>query len=121
MGKLAARLARLETLVPTLAYLETWLTILRETAQVAALDAATTETLLTAVEAHHQALRIPPLVEADQVPVLGQALLDGVLEAIAVHVPAGLQSAYRQATSELCLEASRRWQAVEEADNDATL
>jgi hypothetical protein len=121
MGKLAARIARLETLVPTLAYVETWFTILRKAAQGAALDTTTTETLLTAIEAHHQALRIPPRVEAEQVPVLAQALLDGVLEAITMHVPAGLQSAYRQAASELCLAASRRWQAAEEADADATL
>ena len=120
MGKLAARLARLETLVPTLAWLETWLTILRAAAQVAGLDTATAKTLLTAIEAHHQTLRIPPLVEAEQVPVLGQALVDGVLEAIAVHVPAGLQSAYRQAASDLCLAESQRWLTSEERGEHAT-
>ena len=120
MGKLAARLARLETLVPTLAYVETWLGILRTAAEQVPLDTATTIRLLTAIEVHHQALRIPPLVEPDQVPVLGQALVDGVLQAVEVHVPAGLQAAYRQAASQLCLEAARRWLAREEADADAT-
>jgi hypothetical protein len=108
MGKLGARITRLETLVSTLAYLETWLTILREAAQVAALDTATTKTLLTAIEAHHQALHIPPLVEAEQMPVLGHALVDGVLEAIQAHVPPALQFAYRAAASALCRQAASR-------------
>ena len=114
MGRLATRLQRLEALVPTALFMEMWLRIMREAAVVVALDNDTTETLLAAMLCHHQALQLPPLMEADLFARVAQALTDGAMAAITAHVPAAQQYPFRKAASDRCLVEARRYEVQEE-------
>jgi hypothetical protein len=120
MGRLATRLQRLEALVPTAPFVAAWLRILREAAQVTALDDDTAEALLAAIEARHQALQIPGCVEATDFPAVAHGVLDAALAEIAACVPAAQKYALRKAASDLCWAEARRhgYPAEEQRDGN---
>jgi hypothetical protein len=109
MGRLAARIARLETLVPTPTYLRLWLGILHEACTVAGLDARTSERLMAAIRAHHAALTILPLVTPEELGRWADCLVDGLLACVEQQVPPAWQEAYRRAASDLCAAEAARW------------
>jgi len=95
--------------VPTAPIVTVWPRILREAAAAVALFAVeTTEMLCAAVEARHEALQLPRLVEAEQFQAVAQPIMDAVLLEIAAHVPAAQQYAFRKAASDLCWAEARR-------------
>jgi hypothetical protein len=105
MTRLATRLDRLESLVPTPLMLRVWQSILHEAATVVGLDDTTTAAFCAAVQARQVARRLPRLVPLEETNVL---LQDALIE-IETHLEPSQRSAFRLAASEACMAAARRY------------